>query len=133
MTMWTPAERRGALIVVSILALGAARDLWLLHTASRAPEPKPRPAPTIVVAPPVAPAQAATPARADSATLRIDLNHATAEELDRLPGIGPVLAARIVSQRIERGGFRRPEDLLGVRGIGPRLYDKLRDRIVVIP
>jgi competence protein ComEA len=133
MAMWTPAERRGALIVVSILALGAARDLWLLHAASRAPEAKTRPAPIIAVAPPVIPATAPASARADTNTARVDLNHATVEELDRLPGIGPVLAARIVAQRTERGGFRRPEDLLGVRGIGPRLYDKLRDRIVVIP
>src|SRR6266853_2765345 len=51
---------------------------------------------------------------------RIDLDRATARELERLPGIGPGLAARILADRAERGPFGTPEALLRVRGIGPR-------------
>jgi len=56
----------------------------------------------------------------------VDLNHASPEELQRLPGIGPALAERIVASRSEDGPFRVPEDLLRVRGIGPATLDRLR-------
>ncbi|MDA0329484.1 MAG: helix-hairpin-helix domain-containing protein [Gemmatimonadetes bacterium] len=56
---------------------------------------------------------------------RIDPNQASAEELDRLPGIGPATAAAIVEAREAGQYFRRPEDLLVVRGIGPGLLQKI--------
>jgi competence ComEA-like helix-hairpin-helix protein len=61
---------------------------------------------------------------------RIDLNHATARELDRLPGIGPSLAERIVADRAARGPFRRAADLDRVRGIGPARVQALAGRVV---
>lgn len=61
----------------------------------------------------------------------VDLNSATATVLETLPGIGPVLARRIVEHRAFRGGFQRLEDLLQVRGVGPRLLDGLRGRVVI--
>lgn len=61
----------------------------------------------------------------------VDLNRATAVELRSLPGIGPVLAGRIVAHREAHGPFRRTEELLAVRGVGPRLYDRVRDRLRV--
>src|SRR5262245_57099478 len=60
-----------------------------------------------------------------------DLNRASAGELDRLPGVGPVLAARIVDYRARHGAFRRVEELMAVRGIGPRLYARLAPRVSV--
>jgi len=60
------------------------------------------------------------------APARIDLDRATARELERLPGIGPALAARILADRAERGLFRAPEGLLRVRGIGPRTLQRIR-------
>jgi competence protein ComEA len=59
----------------------------------------------------------------------VDLNAASPEELDRLPGIGPVLAGRIVEYRRRHGRFTRIEELLAVRGIGPRLLERLRGRV----
>jgi competence ComEA-like helix-hairpin-helix protein len=57
---------------------------------------------------------------------RIDLDRATARDLERLPGIGPALAARIIADRSERGAFRSPDALLRVRGIGPRTLERIR-------
>jgi competence protein ComEA len=61
----------------------------------------------------------------------LDLNTATAAELEALPGIGPVLAQRIVEHRTRRGAFRRLDDLLQVKGVGPRLLEGLRARVVI--
>jgi len=58
--------------------------------------------------------------------LVIDLNSATAKELSLLPGVGPVLATRIVENRQREGPFRSVEDLARVNGIGPRKLDQLR-------
>jgi len=60
------------------------------------------------------------------ATHRIDINTATAAELDLLPGIGPALAKRIIEYRDEHGAFRRVDDLILVRGIGPKHIDRIR-------
>jgi competence protein ComEA len=59
----------------------------------------------------------------------VDLDTATAAELDQLPGIGPVLAARIVEHRRIHGRFRHVDELLSVPGIGPRLLERLRPRL----
>jgi competence protein ComEA len=53
------------------------------------------------------------------------------EELERLPGIGPVLARRIVEDRGRNGQYRRLEDLLRVKGIGPKKLKKLRPHLQV--
>jgi competence protein ComEA len=57
---------------------------------------------------------------------RIDVNTATAEELQSVPGIGETLAKRIVEFREEHGPFEKVDDLLNVRGIGVASLDKLR-------
>jgi competence protein ComEA len=61
----------------------------------------------------------------------LDLARATVAELERLPGVGPALARRIVEAREAGGGFRRPEDLLEVRGIGPATLERLRPLVTV--
>lgn len=66
---------------------------------------------------------ASTPARSAGV---LDLNTATAEQLDALPGIGPVTAAAIVSWRSEHGPFTAVDQLGDVDGIGPARLDKLR-------
>ena len=60
-----------------------------------------------------------------SSTPRININTASAEELERLPGIGRALAARIISYRRQYGRFRRAEHLIMVRGIGDRRFRRL--------
>ena len=59
----------------------------------------------------------------------IDLNQATAEQLDEhLPGVGEVLARRIVEYREANGGFRSVEQLRDVTGIGERRFAELKDK-----
>jgi len=62
---------------------------------------------------------------------RVNVNTAGVEELQTLPRIGPALARRIVEYREKAGPFRRVEDLLAVRGIGPKLLERLRGRVTV--
>jgi competence protein ComEA len=81
--------------------------------------------PNAPVAPPVAGTGAATP------TGPLDLNRATAEQLDGLPGVGPATAAAIVAYRDRNGPFASVEGLLDVRGIGPAKLDGLRDLVTV--
>lgn len=60
---------------------------------------------------------------------RLDLNAATEDELDELPGIGPTLAGRIVAYREEHGPFSAPEELMEVDGIGEGRYADLEGLI----
>jgi competence protein ComEA len=61
----------------------------------------------------------------------VDVNAADAPALERLPGIGPALAARIVADREARGPFRRVEDLDRVPGIGAATLARFADQVVV--
>jgi competence protein ComEA len=59
----------------------------------------------------------------------VDLNAATVTELMQLPRVGPKTAERIVAWRREHGRFRRPEDLMNVKGIGEKAFLRLRPHI----
>lgn len=56
---------------------------------------------------------------------RIDLNRATVDEIDGLPGISDKVARALIEERDSRGGFRSPEELLGVRGIKEKRLKKI--------
>jgi competence protein ComEA len=62
---------------------------------------------------------------------KIDLNRATLEQLETIPGVGPALAQRILDFREEHGPFRRVEDLLKVKGIGEKSFQKMQSYVVV--
>ena len=68
-------------------------------------------------------------AAAPSESALININTATREELERLPGVGASLAARIVEHRERFGPFRRTEHLLMVRGISERRFREMRARV----
>jgi comEA protein len=61
----------------------------------------------------------------------ININTATAEELQEIKGIGPKLAARIVEYRSQYGDFDTPEALMNVRGVGEAKYAKIKQTITV--
>lgn len=64
---------------------------------------------------------------------RVDINHSPAAEFTILPGIGEVLALRIVADREQRGPFASVDDLRRVPGIGERTLDRIRDFVVCRP
>lgn len=70
-------------------------------------------------------------ARSEGSTGRININTATAEQLESLPGIGPVTARAIVEYRRQNGGFHSVEELLEVRGIGEKRLEQIRPFVTV--
>jgi comEA protein len=71
-----------------------------------------------------APAPAAAP---------LNLNTASATQLQTLPGVGPAMAARILEYREKAGGFKKIEELMNVKGIGEKNFLKLKALVVVAP
>ena len=103
-----------------------ADSVFARHSAgSPAPEAVSRPDPL------PAPVQAGPPRTTGGAPAPFDLNTATAAQLERLPGIGPRLAERIILDRQDRGEFQRVEDLVRVRGIGPKMLAKVAPLLYV--
>ncbi|NOS77774.1 MAG: hypothetical protein HOP35_07485 [Nitrospira sp.] len=69
--------------------------------------------------------------RAANRPQRVDLNHATVADFDQLPGVGPVLAKRMVDYRKSVGQFHAVEDLRGVKGIGKKKLEQLKPFVTV--
>ena len=121
--LFTPDERRALLAVGGLLCLGlgvrivspgpippqGGGDSLLVVLASQAGTPPPTAQPP--------------PGMLEEGLLRI--NQAGAGDLTRLPGVGPVLARRIIEDRTQHGPFRSRTDLQRVKGIGPKIAAKL--------
>ncbi|WP_344582089.1 ComEA family DNA-binding protein [Nonomuraea roseoviolacea] len=69
------------------------------------------------------------PPLADPATTVLDLNTATPDQLEQLPGVGEVLAARIADFRTTHGGFTSVTQLQEIPGIGTKKYEELKDKV----
>lgn len=59
----------------------------------------------------------------------VDINRAGEQELQKLAGVGPVLAEAIMAEREENGAFHYPEDLLNVKGIGDKVLEKMLEQL----
>ena len=138
-------EERVTLAVLGLLALAALGCLAWQHrpvvlVVSAVPsgvEGRPRPAPLIMASPaPTVTTTGSVPAPAAQwdvaleATRHVDVNAADVAALERLPGVGPVLAQRIVEERERRGPFHSAEELSRVRGIGPKILEGVKDYVV---
>lgn len=129
--------RRG-LAVISLCALVATATATWLSSASASAAPGVAP-PLPAVPSQVEPLQSDTPAasedkpRRSGKTLRgkLNLNTATAEQLQMLPGVGPAKAERIVTNRQRRGKFQRVRDLRRVKGFGYKTMQKLAPHLAV--
>ena len=78
----------------------------------------------------------AVPSKTDTPVVRpagpiVNLNTATAIELEALPGIGAKVAARIVDYRQKKGPFKKIEELMNIQGVGEKSFLKLRSQITV--
>jgi comEA protein len=62
---------------------------------------------------------------------KVNLNSATVEQLQTLPGIGPATAKSIIDHRTKVGKFSRIEEIINVKGIGEKKFQKIKDRLVV--
>lgn len=65
------------------------------------------------------------------ASATVNINAATAQELDSLPGIGPTYAQRIIDYRTSNGGFKSIEEIKKVKGIGDKTFEKFEDKISI--
>jgi len=119
-------ERAVLLFLIVVLVAGAGASAWrhyrlqhnlkavrigIARDSTASPDPRP----------PASDLRSPTPA--------LDLNSASAAELDLLPGIGPALAQRIIEYREKHGGFRTLEELKKVSGIGPKKFEAIKDRV----
>lgn len=123
----------GSRVVDAVTAAGGAvegADLDRLNLAARIADGE-----RVLVArvgdPPSAAPVPEAPAGDGTSDAPIDLNTATADELEGLPGIGPTLAAAIIEERDRRGGFTDVGQLRQVPGIGDRRFAQVRDRVRV--
>jgi competence protein ComEA len=97
-------------VVVSLVAVSAVPAL-----AQQSPNPSPKP-----------------PSRAEAkADAVVNLNTASAADLESLPGIGKSTAQRIVEYRQKSGGFKKIEELMNVKGIGEKSFLKIKSRLTV--
>ena len=118
--MWLTKQERITFTALGALALlGLGVLLWQ------------RQRPPLVVSGSPSPIQAVQWDEALAAARQVDINTASAAELERLPELGPGLAQRIVEYRSQHRRFERVEDLMHVRGIGPKKYKALESYILV--
>ena len=62
---------------------------------------------------------------------RLDINRADAKALESLPGIGAVLAQRVIEYRTAVGRFQAIDDLRSVKGIGPKIFERIRPLVMI--
>ena len=121
-----PQPLRGDLAAVNLDSLEAASSALTKKAASASTRKGPSTAAKKGASPEQKvsnPASNATPERPPQ---RIDLNTATAAELETLPGVGPVVAARIIAYRDSVGRFPNTDALLAVKGVGPAMLKRVQ-------
>jgi competence protein ComEA len=66
-----------------------------------------------------------------ASTEKVNLNTATIEQLQTLPGIGPAMAKRVIEYRTKVGKFNKIEEIINVKGIGEKKFQKIKDRLLI--
>ena len=127
--------RRMVGAAILVVGLGLASVLGWLRQRAHTGGSLPQPAIAIIESPagaafPVVPPDSARASSPDPITHLsnplVFLSTATADSLDLLPGIGPVLAARLIAARAQNGAFRSWDQVDRVRGIGPKTIERLQ-------
>lgn len=76
-------------------------------------------------------AQSAAPASPEAGKVLVNINTAGQADLERLPGIGPSLAKKILEFRQKNGAFKNPTDLVAVQGIGEKKFEQIKNMVTV--
>src|SRR5688572_8735913 len=125
---WTAGPAKWAAVAV----LGAASIGGMAWSIlARQPYTARAGAPVTLAAPAADPAPKREPEPHGSIIHLVNINTAASAELELLPGIGPALAGRIIAYRTEFGPFKTVDEIDSVKGIGPRILEKLRPLIKV--
>ncbi|MFC3882992.1 helix-hairpin-helix domain-containing protein [Bacillus songklensis] len=77
------------------------------------------------------PALPAAPLQVEENAELVNINAASSEQLQSLPGIGPSKAEAIIAYREEKGGFQKAEDLMNVSGIGEKSFEKIKEHVTI--
>ena len=135
MDLYTRRQLTLLLVVVLVAGAGIGIDRWRhthpeqaerLEAFDRSPAAAP-------ATPPARPARLPAPTPPAAVGTRLDLNRASQQDLERLPGIGPGLATRILDSRAQRGIFGSVDDLRRVRGVGDLTLARLRPLVSIGP
>lgn len=123
------------LIKMAMLGLTMGVVLWIGWTVPQARLMEPTSGPLAVSEAAFGPLMAQPQERTQMAKRpiaeKVDLNRATEQDFEALPGIGPVLAERIVEYRQSRGTFREVDQLRHVKGIGKKKFERIRSLVGV--
>ena len=135
--MWVTAQERATLTGLGLAALlGLSVLIWQRHPFDSAQDAVPsaiegRQRPPLVIEGAPNAEETAHWDGALASARQVDVNTAGAAELERLPGVGPGLARRITEYRTQHGSFHSAEELMRVRGIGPKTLEALREYVAV--
>ena len=137
MTLYTRPQLTVLLLVVLVAGIGLGIGHWrrahpvLAERLERLDRVVVPPQPTVDELPLAQPARRTAPPKSLPPPQPVDINRATEDELRALPGIGGVLASRIVEAREQGGPFASLDDLRRVRGLGPSKIEKLTAAAVI--
>jgi comEA protein len=122
---FTPQEIKALILLLVTLVVGSGITLYKRTHPQFAPE-------LVVEKREVNfPSQAQFSSHQESKEMKININQATAAQLQLLPGVGPVLSERIIKYRESQGRFEKIEDLMQVQGIGPKTFQQVKDLLSV--
>jgi len=124
---FTPQEIKALIFLLIALLVGSGITLYKRSHPQFAPELMREKSPqTTVYSPPLSDSLGG-----ESVNKKINLNQATSEELEVIPGLGPILSQKIIAYREAHGPFRKLDDLMQISGIGPKKFEQIKDYLIL--